>query len=154
MANPTRNNGRSDSSNHNEFNEYVDIASQQIDKIVFEPYFKTQISQSKEKNMTISTVFDANTLKKIDGSLKSIKVSCFALALLCGAYCLSNLSRPKGFLFGIVAYDLLRISYNCYTKNYCYLAVDSLSGDFKKLGSTILKVASSALGTYSSLLYI
>ena len=127
--------------------DYFDILSDHLDAEAYGPFYDAN-SGSFEKSLG-EKITDYKTFRKINNSLKSLKVAAFLGSIFCALYSISQFMtrRPlKGAIYGLMAYDLVRVSYNCYIKKYCSITANKLGGDFSKLGSTIFQVAQSALG--------
>ena len=95
--------------------------SRVLDKNVFDPLFQSNATDL-EKQMADSAT-DLKYFGGIDGILRTTKVVCFLaspLFLLLTVKKLISGSFPLlAIAYGIVGLDFLRVSYNCYVKNYC-----------------------------------
>ena len=127
------------------FEDYFDIISRNLDDNLYENLYS---SKAGEFELSMSENFsDLKSFKSINSSLKIAKVSTFVLSIFFALYSITNMSKPvKSLTCLFIAVDLLRVSYNCYIKNYLSMAAKTIGGDFKKLSSSILKSASCALG--------
>ena len=95
--------------------------SRVLDVNFFDPLFQSNATDL-EKQMADSAV-DLKFFGGIDGILRTTKVVCFLtspLFLLLTVKKLISGSFPLlAIAYGIVGLDFLRVSYNCYVKNYC-----------------------------------
>ena len=92
-----------------------------LDENIFDPHFQSNATDL-EKQMANSAT-DLKYFGGIDGILRTTKVICFLaspLFLLLTVKKLISGSFPLlAIAYGIVGLDFLRVSYNCYVKNYC-----------------------------------
>lgn len=132
------------------FQSYVSLVSSQLDSTLFEPYLRSQ-KESKDHAALVEKLSSLRSFQKVSQRLETLKVISFALGVLCTLYGLRNLSiNPVvGLLYCLVAHDGVRISYNCYIRNYLSVSMNYLMGDLSSLGNTVMQVASSALGLSS-----
>jgi hypothetical protein len=92
-----------------------------LDENVFDPHFQSNATDL-EKQMADSAT-DLKYFGGIDCALRTTKVICFLVSplfLLLTVKKLISESFPiLAIAYGIVGLDFLRVSYNCYVKNYC-----------------------------------
>ena len=95
--------------------------SRSLDENVFDPHFQSNATDL-EKQMADSAT-DLKYFGDIDCVLRTTKVICFLaspLFLLLTVKKLISESFPiLAIAYGIIGLDFLRVSYNCYVKNYC-----------------------------------
>ena len=134
-------------SSFDEYSHYISLASSQLDSVIFAPYFHSQ-SQSKDHSALIQKLSSLQSFRKVSQRLETLKVISFSLGLLCGLFGLRSVSRSPlvGVAQLLIAHDALRISYNCYIRQYLSVSIHCLTGDLTSLGNTVLQVASAALG--------
>ena len=94
---------------------------------------------------------DMAVFRRIDGMLRTTKVLAFVASPFFLMSCLKNLASARpvlGIIYGLLAVDCFKISFNCYIKTYCALALQNLGadGDPSKIGATIMAWASSTFG--------
>jgi hypothetical protein len=122
--------------------DYFEIISQNVDSAVFEPYFNSTagtFERSLYDNMT-----DLKSIRKIDDLLRTKKVIAAVMCVASAGMCVSSilLSSPlRAMAYGVISADLLRVSYNCYIKNYCALALKRLGSDGNpaKIGAAVFQ---------------
>lgn len=131
--------------------KYVQIGSEWLDENLFEPHYKTNRA---ENHMGVAEGLAAlKSSKKIEYRLRNLKVFCAISSLMCFGLGISQLMRarlPHAVILLLCSADLLRISYNCYIKNYCSIYINSLGGNVSKVADTIFKFAKSAVGITDS----
>ena len=95
--------------------------SRVLDENVFDPLFQSNATDLEKQIADSAT--DLKHFGGIDGILRTTKVVCFLaspLFLLLTVKKLISGSFPLlAIAYGIVGLDFLRVSYNCYVKNYC-----------------------------------
>ena len=95
--------------------------SRVLDENVFDPLFQSYATDL-EKQMADSAT-DLKYFGGIDGILRTTKVVCFLASplffLLTVKKLISGSFPLLAIAYGIVGLDFLRVSYNCYVKNYC-----------------------------------
>lgn len=122
--------------------DYVEIISMNVDAAVFEPYFNSQsgpFERSLYENMS-----DLKSIRKVDDLLRTKKVIAVVMCIASAGMCVSSFlqsSPVRAMGYGIISADLLRISYNCYIKNYCALALKRLGSDGNpvKIGAAVFQ---------------
>ena len=116
--------------------------SRLLDQRVFDPYFRSKATQFEIETSTIMT--DQKCLKSIDKVLRVTKVVTF---LSCPIFLIATMRRLNSrstpllaCIYGILSLDCLRMSYNCYARNYCAIGLRSIGsdGNVLKIGSTML----------------
>ena len=122
--------------------DYIDTISKVADENFFEPYFRSNATLF-EKNLS-DNMTDLRSIRKIDLLLRHTKV--FAAL---GSIFLLSLSLRSGMraspiyavIYGVLSADCLRMSYNCYIKNYCAIAMKKLGSDGNpaKIGAAVFK---------------
>ena len=125
-----------------ELPDYIETVSQIVDDNVFEPYF-TSNSGLFERNL-YENMTDLRSIRKIDNLLRFTKVASIIGCLFSFGLCLRSCARASpayAILYGIMSVDLLRISYNCYIKNYCAIALKQLGSDGNpaKIGAAVFQ---------------
>ena len=99
-------------------------------------------TQFEIETSTIMT--DQKCLKSIDKVLRVTKVVTF---LSCPIFLIATMRRLNSrstpllaCIYGILSLDCLRMSYNCYARNYCAIGLRSIGsdGNVLKIGSTML----------------
>lgn len=126
---------------------YISYASIHLDSFVFEPYFRSQ-SNSKDHSALIQKLSSLHSFKKVSKRLETLKVLAFSLGVVCAFSGLRSLSfNPLlGLVQLLLAHDGLRISFNCFIRQYLLVSFHCLTGDLSSLGSTVMQVTSAALG--------
>ena len=125
-----------------ELPDYVDSVSKIVDDNLFEPYFAKH-SGTFERNL-YENMTDLRSIRKIDNNLRFPKVAAIVgCAFSCGLLIKSCASASPAYaiIYGIMSADLLRISYNCYIKNYCAIALKKLGSDGNpaKIGAAVFQ---------------
>jgi hypothetical protein len=125
-----------------ELPDYVDSISKMVDENLFEPYFAKH-SGPFERNL-YENMTDLRSVRKIDNNLRFTKVaSIIGCAFSGGLLIKSCASGSPAFaiIYGIMSADFLRISYNCYIKNYCAIALKKLGSDGNpaKIGAAVFQ---------------
>jgi len=127
--------------------DYFDTISATLDDNLFEPYYQSTLS-ANHMNMA-ETMAAFKSSQKIQERLKNTKVVCGVSSFLLFSYSLYSLMTgnvlKSAFCFYASA-DLLRVSYNCYTKNYCSIFIRKYFGNVAKLGDTLFQMAKSVVG--------
>lgn len=85
----------------------------------------------------------------LNNKLRTIKVCAFGAGVLCIGALLGAIAGRRLFgiaMYGITAADLIRISYNCYIKNYVCLAMSKLGGTTSGATESFFAWMSSATG--------
>ena len=117
--------------------------SRLLDERVFDPYFRSKATDFEIETSTVMT--DQKRLGAIDNILRVTKVVTF---LSCPIFLLASLKRLNSrstpllaCVYGVLSLDCLRMSYNCYTRNYCAIGLRKLGtdGNLRKIGSTMLE---------------
>jgi hypothetical protein len=124
--------------------DHLNIISNILDECAFDPYFTSQAGDFER--FISSKIVDFRLAENIEISLKFPKVAFAASAALISIFamvCLVRKRLPAFLLCTAVASDCLRVSYNCYIKNYCSLAASRLMNN---PGSSLLSWAQNALG--------
>lgn len=106
-----------------------------------------------ERNVTLA--LDINKFSKINKELQRIKLIAAGSSAICFGMALSGLTTRRigvTVLYGVLSVDLLRVSYNCYLKNYLTLAMNKLGldGNIKNACDTFFQMIQSAVGVTSS----
>lgn len=95
--------------------------SRVLDEVVFDPQF--QYSASPIEKQMADSATDLKYFGRIDGILRITKVISFfscPLFLMLSLREMRAESQPLlASVYGVIGFDSLRISYNCYVKNYC-----------------------------------
>jgi hypothetical protein len=95
--------------------------SRVLDEVVFDPQF--QYSASPIEKQMADSATDLKYFGGIDGVLRITKVISFfscPLFLMLSLREMRAESQPLlASVYGVIGFDSLRISYNCYVKNYC-----------------------------------
>lgn len=125
-----------------ELPDYIEIVSQIADDNVFEPYFMTH-SGPFERNL-YANMSDLKSIRKVDNLLRVTKVTAIVSCFFSFGLCLRSCTQLNPFfavLYGIIAADSLRVSYNCYIKNYCAIALKNLGADGNpaKIGAAVFQ---------------
>lgn len=125
-----------------EIPDYIEIVSQIADDNVFEPYFLSH-SGPFERNL-YANMSDLKSIRKVDNLLRVTKVTAIVSCFLSFGLCLRSCAQASPFFavfYGIIAADSLRVSYNCYIKNYCAIALKNLGGDGNpaKIGAAVFQ---------------
>jgi len=127
--------------------DYFDTVSNTLDDVLFEPYYQSHLSATHMNMAETMAAFQSS--KKVQERMKNTKVICGVSSFLLFSYSLYSLMTgniPK-FAFCVYASaDLLRVSYNCYSKNYCSIFIRKYFGNVAKLGETLFQMAKSAVG--------
>lgn len=143
--------------------EYSNLAANSVDKHLFDPYYeqnstpfeKTVCEQISKWNLMVnylavpSTSPIENSFNKIKLKLQYAKLATLFGSVLSAYYCINcfnvkNQCNPLTLLmrcaiYGGASVDLLRISYNCYIKQYCTLVARKLAGNASALGNTLFQ---------------
>eukprot|EP01038_Epipyxis_sp_PR26KG_P011315 gene11315-15177_t len=128
---------------------FVKVASDMLDQNIYESYYQNNL---KSNHMYIADAVSAiQSSRKINLFLRRTKVVFAVTSFLSLSMTLRNASRGSSgvmpcIIYGVLALDFLRISYNCYHKNYCQIALHRLVSDTTKLTQTIFKAAQSMIG--------
>lgn len=122
--------------------DYFEIISQNVDAAVFEPYFNSHAG-TFERNL-YDNMTDLKSIRKIDDLLRTKKVFAFIMCIASAGMCVSSIlqsSPARTIAYGVISADLLRVSYNCYIKNYCALALKRLGSDGNpvKIGAAVFQ---------------
>lgn len=125
-----------------ELPDYVDSISKSVDDNLFEPYFAKH-SGAFERNL-YENMTDLRSIRKIDNNLRFPKVAAIVGCAFSGGLFLRSCaggSPAYAILYGVMSADLLRISYNCYIKNYCAIALKKLGSDGNpaKIGAAVFQ---------------
>mmetsp|Transcript_23119 Transcript_23119/g.22282 ORF Transcript_23119/g.22282 Transcript_23119/m.22282 type:complete len:232 (+) Transcript_23119:172-867(+) len=114
-----------------------------LDNRLFNPIFLATSTESEIDFGTELTAFiDENPKKK----LKWIKLASFAGFLLCGNGFLKATTTVGRILYGVLSADSFRLSYNCFTKNYCKIICEQTAlGLGKGILSRVAFVTSSMM---------
>jgi hypothetical protein len=126
--------------------EYLDLVSDTLDNVLYQPLYAMTV---KGEGSCSEQMAKIGSIKQVNIKLKTIKATALVFGivmLLAAVYNMKTRNLIRATLYGIVALDALRVSFNCYIKSYCHIIAEKYSGDWKKLGNTILKAAQSALG--------
>lgn len=117
-----------------------------LDEKVFHPYFSRQAGPAE--NAVLEALIMFGHSKKIEETLTVPKLFFASMSVLLLLASLSKLKRNP--LYSIVyffgAADCLRISYNCYTKNYYSLAVKKHTSNPGTMVSSFVAWAQKAVG--------
>ena len=129
--------------------DLIEQASSFIDEKLFGPIWEQSATPSDHK--IISSITDSSTFQRIDAKLRTTKVFCSIAAPFFFLSCLRSFSSANplmGMVYGLLATDCARMSWNCYIKNYVALALTKLGadGDLGKIGATIMQWASASFG--------
>lgn len=125
-----------------EASDLIISLSRFLDQRVFDPYFRSKATQFEIETSTV--MIDQKCLKSIDKVLRVTKVVTFLscpLFLLATMRRLNSRSTPLlACIYGMLSLDCLRMSYNCYARNYCAIGLRSVGsdGNVVKIGSTML----------------
>ena len=97
--------------------------SRTLDERLFDPHFKSRSTELEQQMADSAT--DLKFFGGIDGLLRMIKVASFLACPLMLIFSLGTVrSEPLlAVLCGIAGLDFLRVSYNCYVKNYCVVGL-------------------------------
>mmetsp|Transcript_15362 Transcript_15362/g.14732 ORF Transcript_15362/g.14732 Transcript_15362/m.14732 type:complete len:205 (-) Transcript_15362:92-706(-) len=136
-----------------EIPDFIQIVSTLVDENIYEPHFQST-ADTFSRNLS-ETMTNTKTFKKIDDNLRFTKVNSLIAAIFLFLQCLRYFALASpiyALLYGFISVDLLRVSHNCYLKNYCCIALKRLGadGDPKKLGAAFFQWAQSAVGVKNS----
>ena len=120
-----------------------------VDEQLFEPMW--QQSATTFDKQIVSSVTDLATFRRIDRLLRTTKVIAFVASPLFLFSALRNISVARPVMaatYGLLAVDCFRVSWNCYIKTYCALALQQLGadGDPAKIATTVMAWATAAMG--------
>lgn len=129
--------------------DLFDTISHFADEKFYGPLFEKQ-ADSFEKAVS-GQMTDLGAFRKIEDALKTTKVSALLASPLLAMASIRNANSSRiiiAVIYGVLALDCLRISYNCYIKNYVSRAMRRLGadGDPAKIGATFMQWASAAIG--------
>jgi hypothetical protein len=127
--------------------DYFEVVSEALDEIVYGPFYRANLA-TDHMNMA-ETIAACKSSRRIEERLKSVKVTCCALSLfsfVISLYSIMRGSLPKGALCLFLSADLLRVSYNCYIKNYCAIFIRKYFGSISRVGESIFQMAKAAVG--------
>ena len=117
--------------------------SRLLDERLYDPYYR---SKATEFEMEISTAMtNRKYFAGIENILRRTKIISFlACPIFLGVFIKKLSSRPPPILvciYGVISLDCLRISYNCYSRNYCAIGLRKLGtdGNLIKIGSTMFE---------------
>jgi len=130
-------------------NGLIHSISKFLDDKLYEPYFQTQagvFESSLSESMT-----DLKEFRQIDDLLRNVKIISFVATPLLFVLSLRNLNSKKpveATIFGALCADSLRLSYNCYIKNYCCISLKRMgeNADALKVGTAFFQWAKTAIG--------
>jgi hypothetical protein len=125
-----------------ELPDYVDSVSKMVDENLFEPYF-VKHSGVFERNL-YENMTDLRSIRKIDNNLRFTKVAAIVGCAFSGGLLIKSCASGSpafAIIYGIMSADFLRISYNCYIKNYCAIALKKLGSDGNpaKIGAAVFQ---------------
>ena len=129
--------------------DLIEQASAFLDEKVFGPIWEQSANPNDQK--IIASITDSSTFQRIDAKLRTTKVVCSIAAPFFFLSCLRSFSSANplmGMVYGLLATDCARMSWNCYIKTYVTLALTKLGadGDLTKIGATVMQWASASLG--------
>lgn len=117
--------------------------SRLLDERLFDPHFR---SKSTEFEIEISTTMtNRKYFAGIEDVLRRTKIISFlACPIFLGAFMqkVNSRSQPAlACLYGVLSVDCLRMSYNCYSRNYCAIGLRQLGNDGNviKISSTVFE---------------
>jgi len=130
-------------------NDLIEQVSAAVDEQLFEPMW--QQSATPFDKQIVSGITDMATFRRIDRLLRTTKVLAFVASPLFLFSALRNVAVARPVMaatYGLLAVDCFRVSFNCYIKTYCALALQKLGadGDPAKIASTVMAWASAAMG--------
>jgi hypothetical protein len=130
-----------------DFEIYVNIIADGLDDNIYDPYYQSRLASN---HMGLAdTMKTLRSGKKINNRLKFVKVVTAISAVISFAWGIRKYTQGSFLATGIsffISADLLRVSYNCFIKQYCSLAINFLGGSAQKLGATVIEIAKSAMG--------
>jgi hypothetical protein len=123
-------------------NRFILSISKFLDDKLYEPYFQTQ--SGVFENTMSESMTDLTPYRKIDGLLRQVKIISFVASPLLFILSLRNLNSKKpveATIFGVLCADSLRLSYNCYIKNYCCISLKGMgeNADALKVGAAVFQ---------------
>lgn len=120
--------------------------SEFLDEKLFAPFFSTQAGSFE--NSVLETIIQFGFSREIQSALIIPKLFFASLAVLFffGALFKYRFNPVYAAIYVVLAADSLRISYNCYAKNYYSLAARKATGTTETFVSTIFKFAQQAVG--------
>ena len=114
----------------------VDQISHALDEHLFEPYYQATLATN---HMNLAEVMSVcKSAGRIHSRLVNIKVSCAVVSVLSLSFSAYNLMAgriPMAALNLLLSIDCLRVSYNCYLKNYCSIFIRQHFGNATKVKS-------------------
>lgn len=112
----------------------VDQISLALDEHLFEPYYQATLATN---HMNLAEVMSVcKSAGRIHSRLVNIKVSCAVVSVLSLSFSVYNLMAgriPVAALNLLLSVDCLRVSYNCYVKNYCSIFIRQHFGNATKV---------------------
>lgn len=125
-----------------ELPDYIETASKVVDENVYEPYFRSNAGVF-ERNLS-DNMTDLRTFRKIDELLRFTKVFAIVGSVFLFSLSLRSCARASpisALFYGTLSADALRMSYNCYIKNYCAIAMKKLGSDGNpaKIGAAVFQ---------------
>mmetsp|Transcript_32733 Transcript_32733/g.55188 ORF Transcript_32733/g.55188 Transcript_32733/m.55188 type:complete len:235 (+) Transcript_32733:40-744(+) len=131
----------------NDIDTFVEAASFHLDETFFEPYYESKVTAD---NLGIADAMaQFRACKRMIQPLKRIKVGAAIGSVAFMGLALASIARgrlPYAILQGVVAADLIKISYNSYTKRYCSLYLNMIGGTASNVASTLFQFAKTAMG--------
>ena len=137
----------SSSSASNDIDQYVATASDVLDELIYDPVYCAV--RANEHTSLVESMAAVKNSSHIGTQLGRVKVFSAFTGLLCLGYALSSFSRGgpiKSLVLLLFSADLFRVSFNCYTKNYCSIFLHTVGGDINKLTKTVFQFAKTAVG--------
>ena len=102
--------------------DLIEQASSFLDLKVFGPVWEQSANPHDQK--IIASITDTSTFQRIDAKLRTTKVVCSIAAPFFFLSCLRSFSGANplmGMMYGLLAMDCARMSWNCYIKTYVAL---------------------------------
>ena len=131
------------------FEEFFYLSSKWLDVQIFDILYNNYSDVTTSITTQSLLNFNKKSISNLRNKLIYPKVIFFILGGSCILVSLMKLSSSdaRGFAYGILGHDLLRMSYNCYFRNYCDLISDHFFGNTKKTIKTVFNIAKKLFGT-------
>jgi hypothetical protein len=146
--------------NEEEENSILASISRLLDEHVYDPYFQSRTGEF-ENAVSESAIYFTRK-ENLDKMLRAGKIISFIACPLFFILSIRNLRPTRSNLtlaypfyasiYGVLCVDSLRVSYNCYSKNYCAIALRRVynNGDALKIADAAIQWAQVAIGIKDS----
>lgn len=137
------------SNNPNSENPDVQQVVITISNALDEHIFKQLYTDTPNPHKYFAEALAATKSPKILKTLNNFKVICAVSSLFFFGLAAKNLATKNIFkvlVYGMLGFDLCKMSYNCYMKKYCTNALHHLFGDTLTTGATIFASVKAAVG--------